>query len=135
MFILHTDISKILGYDYKNESKPFYLQKSVKFAVSYKGEIKRHEIEQGFTSDGCTIPKIFWVLIGCPHTPKYIPASLIHDWILDNPEAVDYDRKYADLVFKTELLNCGVKPSKAQRMYLAVELWQSVSNLWRHKWR
>ena len=135
MFILHTDISKILGYDYKEEKKPFYLQAPVKIAVSHNAEIKRFEIERGFASDGCTIPKIFWLLIGCPHTPKYIPASLIHDWMLDNPDAIDRNRQYASLAFKTELLNCGVKASKAQRMYLAVELWQSISNLWRHKWK
>ena len=135
MFILHTDISKVLGYNYKEEKKPFYLQSPIKIAISYNAEIKRFEIEQGFTSDGCTIPKIFWLLIGCPHTPKYIPASLIHDWMLDNPDEIGRDRQYASLAFKAELLNCGVKVSKAQRMYLAVELWQSVSNLWRHKWR
>ena len=86
-------------------------------------------------SDGCTIPKVFRWLIGCPHTGKYLPASIIHDYILEHPQTVNYNRRFASRIFKTALLNEGVSPLKAQIMYLAVDIWQAVKNIKTKKWR
>lgn len=128
-------ISKLdFGYDYKSE-KPFYLRRPLAFIIDDgRGRI-RACIPKDFQSDGCSIPRIFWILIGCPHTGKYIPASIVHDYILQHPDIVNYDRKLANQTLKTLLLQEGVEVWKAQVMYLGAELWQWYRNFKTRKWK
>ena len=149
-----------LGYNFDNEieynckdrKKPFRIIRGVvvsfKLGVngvsrldgqaappSVKGVKSRpFMIPKGFTSDGCSIPKGLRFLLGCPHTPEYVPASIIHDYLLENPEIVRYDRKTASTIFFHALLKEGVCPLKAVIMFLAVDIWQWVKNLWTRIW-
>lgn len=123
-----------IEYNYKDSKKPFRLMRGV--VVSYKQGVKSRPfmIPKGFTSDGCSIPKVFRFLLGCPHTPKYVPASIIHDYILEHPEVVKYNLKTASEVFFSALLKEGVCPVQAVIMFGAVHLWQSVKNYFEEKW-
>ena len=93
------------------------------------------KLDKGFTSDGCTIPRFLWNIFGCPHTPEYLPASLIHDYVLNHPETVNYNRNLSSRIFKQVLLNEGINKIKAEIMYLAVDIWQAVKNVVIRKWR
>ena len=135
MQVFYTDVSRIVGYNYKKSEKPFYLSDPVFVIVEYANKRIRLKIPRGFESDGCTIPKGFRWLMGCPHTGVYLPASIIHDYILEHSEIVHYNRKLASRIFKTALLNEGVSPLKAQVMYFAVDLWQWLKNFKAGKWR
>ena len=136
MQVNYTSFDRAVGYNCKNKKKPFYLILPVYVIVSYANKkIYLKLDDSNFTSDGCTLWKIFWLILGCPHSPEYLPASLIHDWILEHPETVHYNRKLASRIFKTALLNEGVSPLKAQIMYLAVDFWQAVKNVFIRKWR
>lgn len=138
MNIRITDLSKNIGYNYLNVAKPFYLLNDVDVFFSFSGEMYNTwtiRVLKSFTSDGCTLWKIFWLLLGCPHKPEYIPASIIHDWMVEHPETVGYNRNLSSRIFEALLLRTGVKPIKARIMYLAVEFWQSLTNLWRKKWK
>lgn len=136
MQVNYTSFDKAVGYNCKNKKKPFYLLYAVYVIVSYANKKIYLKLDDpNFTSDGCTLWKIFWLILGCPHSPEYLPASLIHDWILEHPETVNYNRKLASKIFKTALLNEGVSPLKAQIMYLAVDIWQAVKNIFIRKWR
>lgn len=136
MQVNYTSFDRAVGYNCKNKKKPFYLIKPIFVIVSYANKKLYLRLDDpNFTSDGCTIPYIFRWLIGCKHTPEYLPASIIHDYILRHPEIVNYDRQLASLILKTALLNEGVKPFKAQLMYLAAELCQWVKNFKNRKWR
>ena len=136
MQVNYTSFDKAVGYNCKNKKKPFYLVLPVYVIVSYTNKKIYLKLDDAnFTSDGCTLWKIFWLILGCPHSPEYLPASLIHDWILEHPETVHYNRKLASRIFKTALLNEGVSPLKAQIMYLAVDIWQAVKNVFIRKWR
>lgn len=136
MQVNYTSFDKAVGYNCKNKKKPFYLLYAVYVIVSYANKKIYLKLDDtNFTSDGCTLWKIFWLILGCPHSPEYLPASLIHDWILEHPETVHYNRKLASRIFKTALLNEGVSPLKAQIMYLAVDIWQAVKNVFIRKWR
>ena len=136
MQVNYTSFDKAVGYNCKNKKKPFYLVLPVYVIVSYANKKIYLKLDDAnFTSDGCTLWKIFWLILGCPHSPEYLPASLIHDWILEHPETVNYNRKLASRIFKTALLNEGVSPLKAQIMYLAVDIWQAVKNVFIRKWR
>lgn len=136
MQVFYTRFDKVIGYNYKNENNPFYLIHPIYVIVRYANKKLYLKLDESdFISDGCSIPKGFRWLFGCPHTGKYLPASIIHDWILEHPENVHYHRALANQIFKTVLLNEGVSPLKAQFMYLAVDIWQAVKNVFVRKWR
>ena len=135
MQVNYTSFDRAVGYNCKNKKKPFYLLYAVYVIVRDEDKFCFKLDDPNFTSDGCTLWKIFWLILGCPHSPEYLSASLIHDWILEHPETVHYNRKLASRIFKTVLLNEGVSPLKAQIMYLAVDIWQAVKNVFIRKWR
>lgn len=128
------DFDNEIEYNYKNRKKPFRIVRGV--VVSFKQGVKSRPfmIPKGFSSDGCTIPKPFQIILGCPHTPQYLPASIIHDYVLEHPEIVKYDRKTASAIFFYALLKEGVCPVQAVIMFLAVDLWQWIINFWTEKW-
>lgn len=135
MQVNYTSFDRAVGYNCKNKKKPFYLIYAVYVIVRDKDKLCFKLDDPKFTSDGCTLWKIFWLILGCPHSPEYLPASIIHDWVLEHPETVHYNRKLASRIFKIVLLNEGVNPLKAQIMYLAVDIWQAVKNVVIRKWR
>lgn len=136
MQVNYTSFDRAVGYNCKNKKKPFYLIQPIFVIVSYANKKLYLRLDDHkFTSDGCTLWKIFWLILGCPHSPEYLPASLIHDWILEHPETVNYNRKLASRIFKAVLLNEGVSPLKAQLMYIAVDIWQALKNVFIRKWR
>lgn len=122
-----------IEFNVKDRKKPLRIIKGA--VIKLENGVKKHlfMIPSGFTSDGCSIPKPLRFLIGCPHTPQYVPASIIHDYLLAHPEEVRYDRYEASLVFFHALLNENVCPLKAVLMFLAVDLWWAVKNLWEDK--
>lgn len=130
MKIFYTDFSKSLGYNYKNK-KPLFITKSVFVIIELDcKKIIYLKIPEGFESDGCTLKfKILWLLFGCPHTGKYIPASIIHDYILDNPELVCYNVNISSLIFKQALLNEKVNLFTSNLMYLAVLIYQTLKKI------
>ena len=123
-----------IEYNCKDRKKPFRIVRGVVVSFTQGVKAKPFMIPKGFTSDGCSIPKPLRFLLGCPHTPEYVPASIIHDYLLEKPEIVRYDRKTASEIFFHALLKEGVSPVQAVIMYLAVDLWQAVKNLWTEKW-
>ena len=136
MQINYTKFDKAIGYNCKNSKKPFYLIQPIFVIVSYANKKLYLRLDDAnFTSDGCTLWKIFWLILGCPHSPEYLPASIIHDWILEHPETVHYNRKLASRIFKQVLLNEGVNKIKAEIMYLTVDIVQWVKNFKTGEWR
>ena len=136
MQVNYTSFDRAVGYNCKNKKKPFYLIKPIFVIVSYANKKLYLRLDDPkFTSDGCTLWKIFWLILGCPHSPEYLPASIIHDYILDNPHLVHYHRELASQIFKTTLLKEGVSLLKAQIMYIAVDFWQWLKNFRTRKWR
>lgn len=131
----YTDFATAIGYNYRNKKKPYYLMQHIIVIVRVATQTYYIKLDKGFTSDGCTVPYIFRWIIGCQHTPEYIPASLIHDWILQHPQTVHRNRKLSSLILKTALLNEGVTPLKAHVMYLAVEFAQWWNNFKTKRWR
>lgn len=131
----YTDFAQVVGYNYRNREKPYYLIQHIIVIVRVDTQTYYIKLDKGFTSDGCTIPRFLWNMFGCPHTPKYLPASIIHDWILAHPEKVFHNRKFASRIFEQALLNEGVSPLNAHVMYLAVEFAQWWNNFKTKRWR
>ena len=132
----YTDFARVVGFNYWNRKKPYYLMQNAYVIVHDRTGQKYYlKMNKGFVSDGCTIPRFLWTIFACPHTPEYLPASLIHDWLLCHPQAINRDRKLSSRIFRQLLIKEGVSKSKAQLMYWIVDIVQWLRNFKTGKWR
>ena len=76
----------------------------------------------GARTDGASIPRFFWRVIGGPFSGRYIAAALIHDQLYKAQGAGKFSRKAADQLFKRAMLASGVPGWKAEVMYSAVRM-------------
>lgn len=127
--LTYSDFRESIGYNYK-EPKPFYAIKNIYVNIISKGFNRHFVIKRGFKSDGCTIPRAFRWFLGCSHKGEYLPASIIHDYILTNKAIVRNCRILSSRIFKQALLQEGASSIKAQIMYLGVEIWQKFIRGW-----
>lgn len=78
--------------------------------------------------NGASIPRIAWTAIGRNLSPRFVRASLVHDYLYDTPEARDAPhwngmartQMAIDDLFRDLLLMDGVAPWKARAMHFAV---------------
>lgn len=134
MRVRYNGLEKSIGYNPKCLSKPFYLTEKCCVNINEPTLYIWIVLPKDFKSDGCTIPFLFRLILGCPHTPKYVIASLIHDWIVENPKTIGYNRNLASRVFYTVLLQEGVNKLTAFVMYLGVDIWQAIKNVFIKNW-
>lgn len=129
MIVRHTEFtSEVLGFDTTDVDKPFVLKEKVNVYYA-KDDIKADfNIPKKFRSDGVTLKnKFVQLLICCPHDPRYVPAAIIHDYLVDTKIT---DRQTASEIMKEVLIQRGVPQWKAQVMFLFVELWQKYIRGW-----
>ena len=82
---------------------------------------------KGTLTDGASIPRLFWRVIGPPLHDEYAPAAVIHDsayegtllWLV-NGEPVSYTRDMADDLFRYLMEAIGVPAWKRDMMWRAV---------------
>jgi len=73
-----------------------------------------YEVPVGFKTNGADIPRIFWSYIA-PNTPKYLPAIVIHDYLVDLGMYEEADEVFKEVLleiedsFKTKLMVKSVK--------------------------
>lgn len=78
------------------------------------------DIDAGFRSDGCSIPRRLWSTLGLsPFSGAAIRGGLGHDAMVRGEL---YSPQACNLLFREILLADGVQPDKAEVMYRAVEL-------------
>ncbi|MCU7839770.1 MAG: DUF1353 domain-containing protein [Candidatus Thiodiazotropha sp. (ex Troendleina suluensis)] len=78
-------------------------------------------VTPGATTDGASIPRMFWRLIGGPFSGKYIAAALIHDQLYATQGyAGQFTREEVDQIFHRAMLSVGVSGWRARLMYWAV---------------
>ena len=76
-----------------------------------------HTVPIGFITDGASIPKIFWSLVGSPFTGLYRRAALIHDYFYHTQKVT---RQYADKIFLEAMKYLKVSWLKRCLMWSAV---------------
>lgn len=81
-------------------------------------------IKRGYTWDGASIPKLFWILVGAKTDPRFRIASMIHDVLCENHCYVNNDRYFADKVFERLLYVAGVPAFKRWMMFHSVDNFQ-----------
>ena len=83
------------------------------------------DVPAGYSSNGASIPRAFWSIIGGPLEGAYRDAAIFHDYYCENfqvrwPEAWKRDWKKLDRAFYYGMRARGVAESKAKLIYAAV---------------
>lgn len=64
-------------FNEKTKDTIFVVTENIEYI--YKG--KKYVIPSGFDSDGASIPKFAWRLIGHPFDMRYLLHAIFHDWL------------------------------------------------------
>jgi hypothetical protein len=94
----------------------FTLKKDFEY-VDPKGV--RWQAKAGLQTDGATIPRVFWPLVGHPYGGLYLRAAVIHDYYCV-PQNRYRKWEAVHRVFYEGMLTNGVQPLQANLMYFAV---------------
>ena len=95
------------------------IQLTAPLAYSCPRTTQTYIVPAGFISDGASIPRVLWPLIGRPFDHRWRKEAVLHDFFYRAPVDI-VDRKTADLMFYDSLRANGLRRSKAQAMYLGV---------------
>lgn len=74
-------------------------------------------VPKGFITDGASIPRLFWVIIGSPFTGRYSRAALVHDYLYHTQQ---YTRSRSDRIFLEAMKTLKVFWLKRRAMWMAV---------------
>lgn len=116
----------------KINKKPFINNKKleVKIVDFINSETYKFTIEEGYTWDGATIPRMFWRLIGSKTDNRFLVPSLIHDVLCENHNYVDGDRYLSTIVFERLLYVSKVNPFSRWMMKHSVDNAQKIIGGW-----
>jgi hypothetical protein len=74
---------------------------------------------EGSVTDGASIPKALWTLIGGPFEGQYRNAAIIHDVVCQNHKTLE-ERRSGDRMFYRACLAGGCSKRQSIHMYLGV---------------
>ena len=77
-------------------------------------------VPTGFRTDGASIPRILWTLIGGPFGP-YVDAAVVHDFFYATTDH-EYTREQVDWMFFCIMRDSGISSLRAKLMYRAVRI-------------
>ena len=78
-------------------------------------------VPQGFVSDGASIPRVLWPIIGQPFDFRWRKEAVLHDFFYRAEHKI-VSRKLADQIFYDSLRDNGLRYTKAQSMYIGLRL-------------
>ena len=96
---------------------------NVKYELLDRQVINGYEIPKGFTTDGATVPRVFWVLF--PPVGKYLKAAILHDWMLDS----NYGWKIANKEFNSMLKKLDIAWWRRMLMVGSVKIYGGFCTL------
>jgi len=116
------------GFTLDTKGKSWYLTQDAKVIV---GATYKLECPEGMETDGASIPRFFWRLMGPKMDPPYHKAAIIHDagylnvlrWSYSEDQVwIEewHTRKETDELFRELLKNLGMSRWRRNLMYLAV---------------
>jgi hypothetical protein len=86
---------------------------------SARTDIGTIRVPKGFVSDGASVPRSVYSIIGHPFG-KYLESAIIHDYLYRDETEFDASRAEADSIFLELMKAQGIGFSKRWAMYLAV---------------
>ena len=99
-----------------NDGAHWIVQQTFSYADAYGHTLTA---EQGFSTDGASIPRSLWTFVGSPFTGKYPKAAVIHDVGCVTHK---YTWQETDRIFFDAMLDAGVSEHNAKLFYWAVRL-------------
>jgi len=76
------------------------------------------KVRKGYVTDGASIPRILWSLVGSPFTGKYTASAIVHDALYSSHLLT---KESADKLLLGMLKVEKVAPIKSKLMYLGVK--------------
>ena len=80
------------------------------------------DVPKGFESDGASIPKALWSIVGSPLDGGPLRAAIIHDHLC-NEARTPRARRFADTIFAWVMEESGVPQWRRLAMFWAVRLY------------
>jgi len=87
--------------------------------LSFENDKYKVVVAQGFVTDGASIPRLFWGIIGCPLRGKYVGSAIIHDGLYASHRL---SKSEADKFFLEMMKHNGVGVIRRYAMYYAVKI-------------
>ncbi len=79
-------------------------------------------VPEGFKSDGASIPRILWPILGAPIANRHLKAAIVHDFLCEN--ATTYEQRViGDAIFFHLLKDCGVAYWRRACLYAGVRVY------------
>lgn len=119
---MNTKLLKCNAPEIMPDRSKYKLLSNVTAEYTYKGDRKYCTAPMGYTTDGATIPRVFWTFVGSPFQPKFMQAAIIHDWMCNGGYSVD---EMSNL-FYCILIDNGVGKIRARIMERAVRAFTSI---------
>lgn len=91
--------------------------------LSFENSELKITIKPGFVTDGASIPRIFWSLIGCPFSGKYVGSAIIHDGLFKSHVLSEKD---TNKLFLEMLKDNKVHLVKRTLMSIAVKIYSKI---------
>jgi hypothetical protein len=86
---------------------------------SYDNDSIQATVKSGFTTDGASIPKVLWSIVGNPLEDDLLKPSIVHDGLYT---LMQLPRFECDKLLKEMLLFNGASKARAYFIYYAVRL-------------
>jgi len=124
--------NKIRTVEEDKKLYPLQLKDSVIATVFMKDGSKfSFKIPEKYCWNGADIPRFVWRVVGSQYNPEFLQPSMIHDFILEHKANFKGQNDLLTLstdIFKSLLLQNGIKPFKAEVMAFCVQFYQKNFN-------
>lgn len=90
----------------------------LKEPLAFHGKNISVKVDPEFVTDGASIPRPLWMLVGCPFSGKYVQCAIIHD-ALYNSHSVK--QKDADSLFNEMMKHKNVFVLRRLAMYYTLK--------------
>ena len=113
--------------------KPFILTKKLDVEIKFEGAEYLFTIPENYDWNGANVPPCCWIVIGQAKEPRFKLASMVHDYICEHKEVINYSRYLSTLVFEALCEYFGrFNAIKRWMMFHSVDNFQKLQN-WNHR--
>lgn len=99
----------------------------------FRDNNRRWDAPVDMKTDGASIPRALWALIGSPYTGNYRRAAIVHDCACDEAKNNDKKRREADRMFYRACRAGGCSIWEATILYIGVRIGAAMPNV--PEWR
>ena len=98
--------------------------------ITKEGKEYSFNIPKGYCYDGASVPRFFWRIIGSNTDNKFLVAAMVHDYMCENHDCINSDRKLSTKIFDSLLKVSDVRKCKRFFMKNSVDIFQKYFCHW-----